>query len=50
MAAVTICSDFGTQENKVHICNGILPNQYEERNNALYANTDGPGDYYTKWS
>ena len=32
------------------ICDGILLSHKKEQNNAIYSNTDGPGDYHAKWS
>ena len=33
-----------------HTHNGVLLSHKKERNNAIYSNTGGPVDFYTKWS
>ena len=38
------------KEDVVHIYNGLLLKYYKEWNNATCSNTDGPGDYHSKWS
>ena len=34
----------------VHTHNGILLGHQKEWNNAICSNTDGPGDYNSKWN
>ena len=38
------------EKDVVHIYNGILLSHAKEWNTAIWSNTDGPTDYYTKWS